>query len=268
MDALFRPDGPDRFIPSDVTRGPWAETAMHGGPPAALLATLLAQAGDPGDQRVTRLAVELLRPVPVEPLTTTVVVTRPGRKVSFVEASLADAGGTVVARASAWRIRTQDVELPATAAGTALPAPGPAGEGAGPRRWSRATWTPAFVTDGVEIRFVAGQFDQLGPSTAWFRLLVDVIEGQPPTPLARAVAVADFGNGISASLPAAEGWSFVNPDLTVALHRHPAGEWVCVDAATVHSDTGIGLTRTVLHDGQGEIGRALQTLVVEPPPAG
>ena len=43
---------------------------------------------------------------------------------------------------------------------------------------------------------------------------------------------ADSGNGVSVTLD----WSrylFINVDLSVHLHRMPAGEWVCLDAVTL-----------------------------------
>ena len=41
---------------------------------------------------------------------------------------------------------------------------------------------------------------------------------------------------------------FINPDLTVYLHRYPEGEWVCLEAATTASNRGLGLAHSVLHD--------------------
>ena len=35
-DSFFVPDG-DRFLPTDLARGPWSADATHAGPPAALL---------------------------------------------------------------------------------------------------------------------------------------------------------------------------------------------------------------------------------------
>jgi hypothetical protein len=75
------------------------------------------------------------------------------------------------------------------------------------------------------------------------------------------LAAADSGNGVSAALD----WShylFINVDLTVHLHRLPAGDWVCLDAVTTPEPTGIGLADTALRDERGPIGRALQTLLV------
>src|SRR6185436_17433216 len=113
-DALFVPDG-DRFVSTELTRGPWTPEAQHGGPPAALLARAVERAGNGDGMLVVRLTVELLRPVAVVPLTVTAKVVRPGRKVQLVEASMR-AGDVEVARATALRIRTADLPLPASSA--------------------------------------------------------------------------------------------------------------------------------------------------------
>jgi hypothetical protein len=55
---------------------------------------------------------------------------------------------------------------------------------------------------------------------------------------------------------------FINVDLSLHLHRLPAGEWVRLDAVTVSERNGIGVADTALHDERGPIGRALQTLLV------
>ena len=47
----------------------------------------------------------------------------------------------------------------------------------------------------------------------------------------RVMAAADFGNGLSGVLDYFK-YIYINPDLTVYLHRQPVGEWVCLDAAT------------------------------------
>ena len=51
---------------------------------------------------------------------------------------------------------------------------------------------------------------------------------------------ADSGNGISATVDFSR-WVFINPDLSVYLHRLPEGEWVCLDAQTTIEPSGIGL---------------------------
>jgi hypothetical protein len=75
------------------------------------------------------------------------------------------------------------------------------------------------------------------------------------------LAVADSGNGVSAALDWRR-YLFINVDLSVHLHRMPAGEWVCLDAITRAEQNGVGMADTVLYDTQGPIGRGLQTLLV------
>ncbi len=77
------------------------------------------------------------------------------------------------------------------------------------------------------------------------------------------MAVADFGNGVSWVLPRHERWQFINPDLTVALHRLPAGGWVCLEAETVVEGHGIGQAVSRLWDERGRLGWALQSLLLE-----
>jgi len=50
------------FSPTSHTRGPWDENACHAGPPTGLLARAVEHALP--EQRLTRLAVNLLRPIP------------------------------------------------------------------------------------------------------------------------------------------------------------------------------------------------------------
>ncbi|KAI8845239.1 thioesterase-like superfamily-domain-containing protein [Chytriomyces cf. hyalinus JEL632] len=53
----------DTFRPTKLTIGPWSADSQHGGPPSALMASLLrAHAGDAF--RLARLSVSLYRPVP------------------------------------------------------------------------------------------------------------------------------------------------------------------------------------------------------------
>ena len=119
-----------------------------------------------------------------------------------------------------------------------------------------------FARQGVEHRVVRGRFEDAGPATDWLRLAVDMVDGRPATPLERVVAAADFGNGISKWFEMDEVL-FLNPDLTINLHRLPVGEWVCLDAVTRVGPEGIGLAESLLFDEEGPIGRATQSLLME-----
>lgn len=259
--ALFVRDGA-RFLPTDLARGPWSPDALHGGPPGALLATRLEQhegGHDGGDaMHVARVTVELLRPVPVRPLAVTTRLARPGRKVQLVEGSLLD-GEREVARATVLRIRRADLALPAGMS-SAAPPPGPETVSAAP---SMTRPYLGFHNAGVEHRFVRGALAEAGPATDWIRLRVPLVEGEATSPLARVVAAADFGNGVSWTLSPLDGWQFINPDLTVYLHRYPVSEWVCLEATTHAEPHGVGLAESRLWDERGAIGHSLQSLLLD-----
>jgi Acyl-CoA thioesterase C-terminal domain/Acyl-CoA thioesterase N-terminal domain len=257
--ALYRRDG-DLFVPTEHTRGPWDPEAQHGGPPAALLARTVENTPAAGAMQLVRLGVRLLRPVPLLPVRARADVVREGRRVQRVEAWLEDEGGAELCRASGLRIRRLEnpVEL-AAGDGTLPPPPGPdpvppSGERPQP---------PSFATTGVELRFVRGSIRRPGPATVWVRLCHPVVQGEPPSPAMRAAAAADFGNGVS-SLLDWETSLFINPELSVYLHRPPRGEWICLEARTELSADGVGVAHSLLSDRHGSVGHALQALLVGP----
>ena len=115
----------------------------------------------------------------------------------------------------------------------------------------------------TEVRFVEGSYLEAGPARAWMRTKVPLVEGEEPTPLERLLLAADSGNGVSAPLDYRR-FTFINADLSVAVRRLPDGEWVGLDSVTHVEADGIGLSDTALHDEQGEVGRATQSLLVAP----
>jgi hypothetical protein len=258
-DALFRIDG-DAYVPTDLTRGPWTPDAQHGGPPCALLVRAVEAVDAPVEMTLARATFELLRPVPLAPLTLTTTVLRPGRKVQLIGASL-HAGDTEVVRCTALRIRVASLplapEVPVDAGRPDLPEE-VAADGFPVPLDDALRY---FHRDGMEIRTVAGGFDRPGPATAWFRLRAPVIEGEEPSGAVRAAATADFGNGLSWTLP--PDWLFINPDLTLHLLRPPVGEWVCLAARTLPSDAGVGLAESAMYDEAGRVGRSVQSLLLD-----
>jgi hypothetical protein len=254
-DALFHLDGA-RYVPTELTRGPWDPNAMHGGPPAALLARSVEQFEPGPAPHVARLTVDLLRPVPLEPVEVALRMLRPGKKVQIVEASLL-ARGTEVVRLTALRLRESPLELPDAVDAAPRLEPGP-GQGQ-----SYEDTGPLDFGHAMEIAHARGSFETRGPAAVWFRLRVPLIAGEESSPLARVMAAADFGNGISAPLDWNDGWTFINPDLTVYLHRLPAGEWVGLDAVTWPTATAIGVAEAALYDEDGLIGRSVQSLLLD-----
>lgn len=258
LPAFYEPDG-DFFRATELTRGPWDPGAQHAGPPAALLGYAIERLPDRGDFQVGRVTFEILRSVPIAPVRVEARIARPGRRVQMVEAELTDAAGEVLMLARGWRLRTARLELPAEALVASQP-PAP------PEEASESGFFPTEQEHGyhsaMEVRFVAGGFLEPGPATAWLRMRQPLVAGEEPTPLQRTLVAADVGNGISAALDFRR-YLFINVDLTVQLERMPKGEWIGVDAATLPRSKGIGTAESTLFDeGNGRIGRALQTLLI------
>jgi hypothetical protein len=256
-EAFFELDG-DIATPSELTRGPWDANSQHAGPPAALLGHAMEQLETPGGEpmRIGRVTYEILKPVPIAPLRVEARIERDGRRVQMVSASLL-AGDVEVIRARAWRLREQAVDFPEGL----LPGPPPHRPADGVPGEFFPTGEEVGYHSAVEYRFIAGSFVEPGPATVWMRSRVPLIAGEEISPLSRVLVVADSGNGVSATLD----WRrflFINVDLSVHLHRLPAGEWVCLDAVTLPQPDGVGLADTQLLDERGPIGRAAQTLLV------
>ena len=250
MTAFYRRDG-DLLHPTELTRGPWDAGAQHAGPPSALLGSALERDG----WLIGRITVEVLRPIPLAPLSLAAEVVRPGRNVELAQASLRTADGHELARATAWRLRR--AEDPVTVPEDPPP-PGP----------EHGTEQPFFPTGeavgyhtAMDYRFVAGSFLGQGPATVWMRMRQPLVAGEPTSPLARVLVAADSGNGVSCALDF-QRFLFINTELTVHLTREPAGEWVCLDAVTRPGTLGVGLAEAVLSDETARLGRSAQTLLV------
>ncbi len=256
-EAFYEPDG-ERYLATELTRGPWDPGAQHAGPPAALLGREIERLPDAAEFQVGRVTCEILRSVPIAPLLISARVVRPGRRVQLIEAELRDEAGEPLMRASAWRIRTAPVEIPAEAAVAPEPPPGP-------EQGAEVEFFPTGQALGyhtaMECRFIEGAFVEPGPATVWLRMRQPLVSGERPSPLQRLLVAADVGNGVSASLDYRR-YLFINVDLTVHLERMPVGEWICVDAVTLPQPNGIGTAESVLSDERGRLGRALQTLLI------
>jgi hypothetical protein len=254
-EAFFTRIDDDHFQPSDWCRGPWSPDAMHGSPPAALLGRAIEQTSTRGDALVVRASFELLGPVPIEPLWVGAEVVRPGRNVEMVDASIR-AGDREVMRGRAWRIRTANLDLENPERKPFAMSPEES-----PELPVEVAWEGHNYISAMEWRFAAGSFAEQGPAACWFRMRVALIEGEEPSPFQRVLCAADSGSGISNELDF-QSWVYVNPDLTVLLHRPLGGEWVCLDAATVIEAHGTGLCTARLYDDSGPIGQSAQSLFV------
>lgn len=245
----------ERFQPTEHTRGPWGPF-QHGSPPPALLTRCMEQ-GVPEGMRISRVATNLLGPVPYTELRTRTWVTRPGKQISMVESELlAEVKGVwrQVASGSAWLLSTIDTSAVERTFDSPIPGVGEAGDS------PLSRWSSGYI-DSIDARSIPGE----SPQVHWVRTDHPVVEGEVPTPWQSLMSVVDTANGIGATLDPRE-YSFMNTDLVVHLHRLPVSPWTGISAHGSIGPDGVGMTSASLHDEHGPIGRSLQTLLVQPQP--
>jgi hypothetical protein len=256
--VFYEPAGAGTFVATAATAGPWSPQAQHGGPPSALVARALEVHEVDEGQRLARVTVDIMRPVPVGKISVRVQTVRPGRRVTLVEAVM-ESGGQEVLHARGWRITRPAGEVPAIGTGGTPPAIPP--ETAPPD--FRRAHTAGYLS-AIEWRFVSGGgFREHAAGSAWTRARIPLLPGEEPSAMSRCLLVADSGSGVGAALDPAK-FQYLNVDLTVVLPRDPVGEWLLLDSATIIGADGTGLAESTLWDTSGKCGRAMQTLLVAP----
>jgi hypothetical protein len=260
MTALYTTDG-ELLMPSDLTRGGWTDDAQHGGPPCGILARAIEKVPNPVPMQVVRFTVDLTRPVPLDPLRIVTSVVKEGRRIQLVDAVL-ESGGHEIGRARALKVRMGGLDLspPET---DAMPV--------GPEDAQRLEWRGHFGEDddlrrfhydAVEIRTVSRSFNTAGPGTSWFRLAVPVVAGEHASDFVRIATIADMANGNAQSLDPTL-YAFINPDISLHLHRMPRGEWIGMESTSYSQPLGIGLADTAVYDLDGRIGRIVQSQYID-----
>src|SRR3954465_10545929 len=249
----------DGFLATALTIGPWDAGLQHAGPPAALLLREAERASGIDGGQTVRMAYDIFAPVPVGPVRVRASVVRPGRRIELVEAVLDTGDERPLMRLSAWRMRVRD-DAPGGEVVVPVAIPGP---------YDSRAETAEFFTEEVayhralDWRFAVGSFNSPGPAAAWTRPACDLVQGEEITPLQHLLVMTDAASGISTELDWATT-TFANVDLSIALHRPPAGRWLGMGARTYLSGTGTALGLADLYDVTGRIGRATHALFVEP----
>lgn len=257
-------NGSDVFIGNDAARGPWDPHSCHAGPPTALLARACERAvaaadtdRGAGGRLLVRLTVDLARPIPIDGFTVTASVERVGGTTAATNAILVDLEGGVRVRAFGLHLQPAaahsypTAELTTPALAESRPGPFPI------RRTGHGL--PGF-SSGVEIRYPPGHDGTPGPTIAWMRSIA-VLPDEEPSGFQRICALADSGNAIGRNAEP-DDIAFVNPDLTIALHREPDGEWFGTDVVSHWQADGIGMADALLFDHLGPVGRAVQMVLL------
>jgi hypothetical protein len=269
--AIYRADG-NQLVPSELAQGPWDRTTCHGGPVSGALARAIESIETPIPARVARLTIDLLRPVPLQPVEIRTEVVRQGSKIAVCDASMWW-NDKLVARASALLIRddgdvANDPRMNEIAAGAT-----PEGRSAEPVsefeqiRASGAAATVDFELPGfvraLELHRVVGGRQEGTPAVGWAKLTSPLVEGERTTPLQRVACLGDFTSGLANYI---DYFNYTSPnaDLTFHLVRYPVDEWICLDCSTVIGEDGIAQSRARLFDVDGYFGHSAASIVVSP----
>jgi Thioesterase-like superfamily len=249
----------EKFRATDFTISTWTATIQHGAPPSALLVRALERCAAREDTRLSRVAIDLLGPVPVtDQLWVRAEVVRPGRQIELVVAEMLalgpDGNPRPVARATGWRLQTIDTSEVVHAAQAPLP---PLAQGRNHNLGDH--WDRNYV-HSLDWRWLT-EPTRGGVGESWLKPIVDLVKGETMTPLERLFAVADDANGIGSSLDIRK-WTFLNNDLVVHIHRIPTSEWIGIRAETNYGPDGIGTTVGTLFDQRGALGSIAQSVLV------
>jgi acyl-coenzyme A thioesterase PaaI-like protein len=262
-DSLYVRAG-DAFVGTPATGGPWQGGSQSGGAVLALLGHVLEDVSTLAAMSLSRLTVDIVRPVPVgEPLHVAAEVLREGKKIQVVDLTVS-AGDVVTTRARALRIRDLDVRgldgMPRSTSeanpADAIPPP------AELRAMSDFEGAAPFLRLGAELRRADEPVD--GVHAVWCRLRIPVVAGEPVRATSRAALPLDLANLIGVRLLPERATS-INPDVTGHLTRAPVGEWVALSGNTYYSPaTGHGVSMAVMSDTTGVFGTTSTSQIVQP----
>jgi len=252
------------YVGTVATGGPWQDGSQSGGAVLALLGHVLEDVPTLVPMTLSRLTVDIVRPVPVGTrLQVHTEVLREGKRIQLVELTVV-ADDTVTTRARALRIRDLDLTgHPGVPGSTTrvnpadtLPAPDELTsveefEGVAP-----------FLRLGAELR----RSDEPvgGVHALWCRLRIPVVAGEPTRRTSLAALPLDLVNLIGVHLDLSRATS-INPDVTGHLTRVPAGEWVALSGHTYYSHaTAHGVSMAVMSDVDGAFGVTSTSQILQP----
>lgn len=253
--AYYRRLDAETFQPLLATQGAWRDDEQHMAPVTGLLVHALDRHEPRDDLVLARLSVDILGFIPAQPTTVRTRTLRAGRSIELVEAAATIEGRPVLA-ARAWRLLRGDTSAVAGLEEPPMPSP----DGVEPYDAAR-DWPGGYIAS-VDVRPVERR---PGRGRVWMGTDVSLIQGEEVSPHARLLGLADTANGM-VPRAAPTDWLFPNTDLTLHLHRLPAGPWLGLDTAVSIGADGVGLTSSVVHDVDGPCGRMEQILTVRPRP--
>ena len=169
MDPIFRVDG-NRVVTSSDAAGPWDPRMQHGSAPAALVVWAAEAIPTSVPMQIARVTIDLMRPVPVAPLSIEREILREGRKIQLCAIKLLADGVVVVVSASVLKIKVQSLALPHEIADLPLERPGPDQSMVEPADHAGSPFTKC-----ISMRAAHGRFRVRPGFAVFLRLALQVI---------------------------------------------------------------------------------------------
>jgi len=256
--TFFKVSNDGFFIGNDPARGPWSDDACHAGPVTGLVVRAFENLSP--DKMLTRVTAEFLRPLPMAGFRIEAGITREGRKMETAVAEVLDKDSKVCARINGMMIAEDNIGDVPTCNDRAL-------------QFSAATMghfpvmphpkaKPNFASH-AEVAYPPGETMEPGPTTLWMKT-PPLLPGEETSPIQHICPLADCGGGISRNTNFSD-MSFMNCDLTIAVHRKPRSKWLASKAKSYWESNGLGLGHATIFDEEGPVATALQTLLLMPP---
>lgn len=261
--SLYVRDG-DAYVGTIATGGPWQDGSQSGGAVLALLGHVLEDVPTLVPMSISRMTVDIVRPVPVGTrLEVRTDVVREGKRIQVVDLTVL-AGDTITTRARALRIRDLDLtgrpDVPGSTTSVnptdALPTPDEL------RSVAEFEGAAPFLRLGAELRRSDEPVD--GVHLVWCRLRIPVVAGEPVRPTSLATLPLDLVNLLGVHLDPTKVTS-INPDVTGHVSRIPTGEWVALSGHTYYSHaTAHGVSMAVMSDADGAFGVTSTSQLLQP----
>lgn len=257
--AFFLPDG-DTYRPTPMARGPWGHT-ISGNYVGGLLGHVIEQAAGDPDFQPTRLTVDLFRPAALSPVRVETAISRDGRRLRLVDATMSQ-DGKDVARATVLFLRRGD--QPSGEIWTSpltMPPPPPMPDRI-PDDLPMLVWIYGRNEDSPTPNSDLSGWQHAGPKHIWVRDVIPLVADAPFTPFTRAAMVGDMASSLTHF--STDGLGFINADYTLTLSRLPEGPYLGMAALTHASHAGVATGTATVVDQHGPLGSATATALASP----
>lgn len=246
-EPFTRADGPGRYIINPISRGPWDPNSLHARVLAGLFGHEIEVNWAHGDFHCARLTIDLYRLPTLAPAQVTTRAIRDGNRIRVIELEYLSEGNSY-ARGTAVLLKRTENPTGTVWSPPDWDVPKPDEVPARSQLGAPANWEPMWDMKAISSRDPG----HVTRGQAWLREVRPLVEGVGLTPFIRAASAADWTNP-SANW-GSNGLEFINADITLYLHRYPAGEWVGFEVSTHHSQDGIAVGQCTMYDEHGAIG--------------